>query len=164
MNSGNALNRIRTAARRVRVPRRYSAEWWTALSTVAVVCAAATAWSLYLLDVVSEPLWVLVAAGAAAAVGDIAAALGMEAIAPTRIAVGPNERAAFDSEIRETAVVVSGFELSREGKVFARGETWAARSATGRALPLARGARVAIVDRDGLTLIVRPDTSERGAG
>jgi membrane-bound ClpP family serine protease len=159
MNGGNTLNRITRAARRVPVPRRYSAEWWTALSTIAVVCAAATAWSLYLLEVVSEPLWVLVAAVVAAAIGDIAAALGMEAIAPTRIAVGPNERAAYDSEIKETAVVVSGFELSREGKVFARGETWAARVATGQALPLARGARVTIVDRDGLTLLVQPSSS-----
>lgn len=150
--------------RRVRVPRRYSAEWWTALSTVAVACAAATAWSLYLLDVVSEPLWILVAAGAAAALGDVAAALGMEAIAPTRIAIGPNERAAFDSEIKESAVVVSGFERSPVGKVFTRGETWAARSATDQALSLARGARVAIVDRDGLTLLVRAQGGEYGGG
>ena len=84
----------------------------------------------------------------------LAIAAWMERIAPTRIWVGPGERQS-DKEIpAETAIVISGFAESFEGRVSVRGETWAAATTPEEGAKLAVGMAVRIVDRVGLRLVV----------
>ena len=96
-------------------------------------------------------IWVFLIASV---LGDLALALGFEAIAPTKVTVRPGERAHNDSPLRDRAKVVSEFSADGVGKVSVRGEVWNARCMTlARKVP-SPGEEVSIAGRDGLTLLV----------
>jgi len=94
-------------------------------------------------------LWVCLVAA-----GDFVTALSMEAVAPTRVAIGPGERRFAADDPKELATVVSGFTDSDVGKVRIRGETWSARLVSTDGPRVQAGYAVRILDRDGLTLLV----------
>ena len=87
-------------------------------------------------------------------VGDLALALSFEAIAPTRVIIGPGDRVQRGSAVKETASIISGFENSAEGKVTVRGEIWAARCVSADSYSLAVGENVRVLGREGLTLLI----------
>jgi membrane protein implicated in regulation of membrane protease activity len=94
------------------------------------------------------------AAFALALAVDLAIAALIEVFAPTKVNIGPGERA-LDSELpSETARVVGGFDSSPNGRVSVRGETWRATLAPDNGIRLTAGMDVSVVARDGLTLIV----------
>ena len=90
-----------------------------------------------------------------AAVGDILTALYLETFAPTRMTIRPGEIRNSDEEVRETAIVVDGFDGNPSGRVRVRGEVWRARHAVNDRVDLRPGERARIVGREGLTLFVR---------
>lgn len=90
--------------------------------------------------------------------GDVLAAIGIEMTAPSRITIGPGERASNDAPMRECAAVLSEVAGDREGRVRIRGETWKARLADPAARPIAAGRQARVVARDGLALLIaEPD-------
>lgn len=111
------------------------------------VLVAVAWWLLASTGRLYEPSAWLVALGLIAA-GDIATALIMERLAPTRVLLAPGE-AGHDS-----GTVVRGFGSDEHGVIRIRGEFWRARSpVSGRLGP---GDRVRIVQRHGLVLEVEP--------
>lgn len=86
-------------------------------------------------------------------VGDIALALIMQAVSPTRVTLGPGDRRHNAELPRELGIVATNFR-DRCGLVSIRGETWQARQASGCSERLEAGGAVSIVEREGLTLIV----------
>lgn len=113
-------------------------------SGVLVIVAA---WLLASTGRLYQPSAWLIALGLIAA-GDIATALIMERIAPTRVLLAPGE-AGHDS-----GTVVRGFGNQALGVIRIRGEFWRARSAVPE--KLGAGDRVQIVQRQGLVLDVEP--------
>jgi membrane protein implicated in regulation of membrane protease activity len=87
-------------------------------------------------------------------VGDVIMAMTMAAVAPVRVLAGPGDRRLDGDDVRELAVVVSEFDSAQLGSVRVRGEIWRARLAAGEAETPTLGAKMRIVDRDGLTLVV----------
>lgn len=132
---------------------RFSRPWWITLAfsslTVAtvgyLVLGQLTDWSPF-----GRILGVLCLTTAV----DFATAKWMESIAPTRVDVGPGEKALITDEAADVGSVVSGFRESRRGMVLIRGEIWKARQEEGDPDSLAIGNHVRIVRRSGLTLIV----------
>jgi len=140
------------------MPVRFSRRWWLIIGITTLVIGAAAflvlrfATRLTLEQVIFY--WFVVTV-----VGDVITATFMEAVAPTRVTIGPGDRR-FDADCpTEFAVVVSAFDDSRNGRVRIRGETWRARQATNDTTSLSAGRQVQIVDRDGLTLIVSADAT-----
>ncbi len=86
--------------------------------------------------------------------GDLLLAVYMEAVAPTRVSVGPGEKLRNSDEPAEEATVVADFDDAGRGRVSIRGETWRAMQSFEAQEPLTQGARVRVVGRDGLILIV----------
>jgi len=133
--------------------KRYSPTWWlVVLPTSLIVGCTTFLLSGYFTD------WGLTARAAAAfalaLAADLAVAALIEVFAPTRVNIGPGERA-LDSELpSETAKVISGFESSPDGHVTVRGETWRATRLPDDAIRLTTGMDVNVIARDGLTLIV----------
>jgi len=113
-------------------------------SAVLVIVAA---WLLTSLGRLYEPAAWLVALGLIAA-GDIATALIMERIAPTRVLLAPGEAG------HDGGTVVRGFGDEECGVIRIRGEFWRARSPVPDRL--GPGDRVRIVQRHGLVLEVEP--------
>ena len=137
--------------------QRYSKHWWAAL----LLSSVGTGGSSFLLLTVFTDLpieMVVKVCVAAILVGDIALALLMESMAPTRIDVGPGERRHRAEPPQEFGTVVGRFD-GRMGKVMIRGESWQARQAAACSEPLDAGARVRVVERDGLTLVVAAATA-----
>lgn len=93
-------------------------------------------------------------AAVSAFVADLAIAVAMEAIAPTRVAIGPGEKALNSELPSERATIITGFDSSPHGQVSVRGETWRAVRAPGDTGVLSTGMVVRVVDRNGLTLVV----------
>ncbi len=108
-----------------------------------------------LLTLLTElPFATVVAISAALVVaGDIVLAFFMQAVSPTRVTLGPGDRRHRTETPRELGRVEAAFE-DRRGRVSIRGETWRARQAVGCGRPLAAGAAVRVVEREGLTLVV----------
>ena len=133
--------------------KRYSPTWWlVVLPTSLNVGCTTFLLTGYFTD------WGLTARAAAAfalaLAADLAIAALIEVFAPTKVNIGPGERA-LDSELpSETARVVGGFESSPNGRVSVRGETWRATCAPDNSIRLTAGMDVNVVARDGLTLIV----------
>lgn len=100
-------------------------------------------------------LWV----AAAALLGDLVVALVYEAVAPTRVVIGPGDRLASHDPLHEPAVAIDGFEQSPHGRVRVRGEVWLARHVTVQVDGLRRGERVRVIAREGLLLVVSRDES-----
>jgi membrane-bound ClpP family serine protease len=133
--------------------KRYSPMWWmVVLPTSVVVGGTAFLLAGYLTD------WGVPGRIAAALVltvaADLAIAASIQVFAPTKVNIGPGERALNSELPSETARVIAGFEASSHGRVSIRGETWRATRAPGDVVPLTTGMHVNVVERDGLTLVV----------
>lgn len=133
--------------------KRYSLTWWLVIlptsltvgGTAILLTGLFTDWSLFVRVAV---------AALATSIADLAIAAGMEAVAPTRVHIGPGEKHLVSDSPAERAVIVSGFDSAPHGQVSIRGETWRAVRAPGDNGPLTTGMSVSVVDRDGLTLVV----------
>lgn len=133
--------------------KRYSPIWWLVILPTSVIVGGTT---FLLAGHLTD--WGAMERIAAALVLALAADLGIAAsiqvFAPTKVKIGPGERA-LDSELpSERARVIGGFESSSDGRVSVRGETWRATRVPGDAVRLTTGMDVNVVARDGLTLIV----------
>ena len=133
--------------------KRYSPMWWMVVLPTSVVVGGTT---FLLFGYVTE--WGIPERIAAAAVltflADLIIAATIQMFAPTKVNIGPGERA-LDSELpSETAKVIAGFDASSRGRVSVRGETWRAMLAPGDPVRLTTGMDVNVVARDGLTLVV----------
>jgi membrane protein implicated in regulation of membrane protease activity len=138
------------------MPLRFSHRWWLIIgATTLVVGAVAYLGLQYWTALALEQLilyWLIITF-----VGDVITAVSMEAVAPTRVTIGPGDRQFDIDDPAELAVVVVGFDDARWGRVRIRGETWRARQAECDRARLESGTEVRIVDRDGLTLVVAAD-------
>jgi membrane protein implicated in regulation of membrane protease activity len=91
--------------------------------------------------------------------GDLAVALSMEAVAPTKVDIGPGEKTFVRDMPPERATVISGFDTSEHGQVSIRGESWQAVRALDDTGILSKGTAVHVVERRGLTLVVSAKAS-----
>ena len=133
--------------------KRYSLAWWlVVLPTSLIVGVTTFLLAGYFTD------WGLTeraaTAFALALAADLAVAALIQVFAPTKVNIGPGERALVSELPSETARVVGGFESSAQGRVSVRGETWQAMRVPDDAIRLTAGMDVNVVARDGLTLIV----------
>lgn len=140
----------------IRVPKRFTPEWWLWMTTGIFIFGGVTVGAMYLLGVFSDPLILLVVFLVGSVAGDIILAVAFEAVAPSQVTLGPGDRANRGDEVAELGTVVSGFEASPVGKVRIRGEIWMARCRRNSLLTLDCGARVRILEREGLTLLISP--------
>jgi membrane protein implicated in regulation of membrane protease activity len=133
--------------------KRYSPLWWMVVLPTSVVVGGSSFLLLGLLTdlgVAERIIAALILTFAA----DVAIATAIQVFAPTRVQIGPGERA-FDSELpSETARVIGGFDGTTHGRVSVRGETWRATRAPDDASRLTTGMEVNVIARDGLTLLV----------
>ena len=88
--------------------------------------------------------------------GDLLLAVYMEAVAPTGVSVGPGEKLRNSDVPAEEATVIADFDDAGCGRVSIRGETWRAMQSSETQESLTQGARVRVIRRDGLILIVTP--------
>jgi len=86
-------------------------------------------------------------------VGDVLVALGMQKVAPTKVSIGPGERATCDDLPAETATAIAHFD-GNAGRVSVRGESWNARTESTSERSIRCGDVVRVRGRDGLTLVV----------
>jgi len=84
----------------------------------------------------------------------------MQAVAPTRVTIGPGEKQFDADKLKKLATVVSGFSDSDIGKVRIRGEIWSARLVPNDGAHVRTGNSVMVVDRDGLILLVSAIASD----
>ena len=131
---------------------RFSTLWWATILLSSVVTGGGTFVSLILLTDLSIQT-VVIASVTLILIGDIVLALMMEAFSPTRITVGPGESRLKHDAPMETGTVMTTFE-NRHGAIAIRGEQWRARQSEGCGKVLEKGAKVCVVDRQGLTLLV----------
>lgn len=133
--------------------KRYSFTWWLVILPTSVTVGGST---ILLASVFTEwsLLVILAVAVVATSLADLGIAALMEAVAPTRVTIGPGEKYLVSDPTSESGTVVSGFDSGPHGQVLIRGETWRAIRAPGESGPLGPGMSVTVVDREGLTLIV----------
>ena len=138
--------------------KRYSPTWWLVVLPTSLIAGTATfLLAGYFTD--WGTLQRVAASFVVALAADLAIAALVQVFAPTRVNIGPGERA-LDSELpSEMARVIGGFESSPDGSVSVRGETWRATCAPDDAVRLTVGMDVNVVARDGLTLIVAANSS-----
>jgi len=133
--------------------KRYSFTWWLVILPTSVTVGGTT-----ILLTSNFTDWDVTARVAVAAVAtilaDLAIAASMEAIAPTKVSIGPGEKQLDSDVTSEKAVIMSGFDSISYGLVSVRGETWRATRAPDDIGTLTTGMSVNVVDRDGLTLVV----------
>jgi membrane protein implicated in regulation of membrane protease activity len=133
--------------------KRYSLLWWAVILPTSLVVGLPT-----FLVIGQLTDWAILQRIAVALVAilaaDLAIAASMEAVAPTKIKIGPGERHLKSETPADTATVVSGFESSPYGRVMVRGETWLATRLPGETGVMSAGTIVQIVDRNGLNLVV----------
>jgi membrane protein implicated in regulation of membrane protease activity len=133
--------------------KRYSFTWWLVILPTSVTVGGTT-----ILLTSSLTDWGVMARVAVAVVStflaDLAIAASMEAIAPTKVSIGPGEKHLDSDLASEKATVMSGFDSISYGQVLVRGETWRAIRAPGDTGILTTGMSVNVVDRDGLTLVI----------
>ena len=142
----------------VAVPKRFSRDWWLAILVVTVGISAVTFLLLGGRDL--HPTELVLYCLGMSLLGDVVTALSMEAIAPTRVTIGPGDRQLRDDLPTELALVVSEFDGAGVGRVRIRGEIWQARGSSVGFRPM-MGSRVRVINRDGLTLIVSADVSSK---
>ena len=130
----------------------YSSLWWASILLSSVVMGGGT---FLLLTLLTElPIkTVIVISVMMILSGDVALALLMEAVEPTRIKLGPGELRHKTESPSELGTVITDFE-DRRGNVSIRGERWRARQAAGCSGQLKAGAAVRVLEREGLTLVV----------
>ena len=136
------------------VPKRFSRDWWLTILVVTLGISVATFLLLRGRDL--HPGELVLACLGLSFLGDVVTALSMEAIAPTRVTIGPGDRQLRDDLPTELALVVSEFDGAGVGRVRIRGETWRARGSRAGFRPTL-GTRVRVINRDRLTLIVSAD-------
>jgi membrane protein implicated in regulation of membrane protease activity len=133
--------------------KRYSFIWWLVILPTSVTVGGTT-----LLVTSSFTDWGVMAlvavAGVSTFLADLAIAASMEAIAPTKVNIGPGEKHLDSDLASEKATIMSGFDSISRGQVSVRGETWRAIRAPDDTGTLTTGMSVNVVDRDGLTLVV----------
>lgn len=120
---------------------------WLVLGVESIVLALLAAWILSRLGKLLEPKSLLVAA-LIVVIGDVVTALLMQRLAPTAIVVEPGEQRG------RIASAVGDFDHAGRGRVTLRGERWRARAITGG--PILQGARLRVLAREGLVLVVEP--------
>ncbi len=161
--SSEAFTEIRSrpifSAKLVRM-NRYSRPWWVTLVLSSVTVA--TVGYLLLGELTDWPPGLrVVAVLALTVVVDFTTAKWMESVAPTRIDIGPGEKALVSDHSFEIGRVVSGFDDRRSGMVLIRGEVWRARQGDDDYEALDIGSPVRIIERSGLTLVVTYAASGR---
>lgn len=133
--------------------KRYSFTWWLVILPTSVTVGGTT-----ILIASNLTDWGIMALVTVAVIStflaDLAIAASMEAIAPTKVSIGPGEKHLDSDLASEKATIVSGFGSVSHGQVSIRGETWRAIRAPYDTGTLTRGMSVDVVDRDGLTLVV----------
>ena len=133
--------------------KRYSFTWWLVILPTSVTVGGTT-----ILVTSNFTDWSVMALVAVAVVStflaDLAIAASMEAIAPTKVNIGPGEKHLDSDLASEKATIMSGFGSISHGQVWVRGETWRAIRAPDDTGTLTTGMSVNVIDRDGLTLIV----------
>lgn len=133
--------------------KRYSILWWWLILPTSLVVGV----PVFLLTghfTGLEFMGRFAVAIAATFAADFAIAAAMESVAPTRLNIGPGEKALRSDIPAEQATVISGFDTSPRGKVSVRGETWLATRLGGDSAALSEGMLVRVVDRKGLELVV----------
>ena len=133
--------------------KRYSPTWWLVVLPTSMIVGGTT----FLLAGHFTDWGSLersVAALVLALAADLAIASLVQVLAPTKVKIGPGDRALDSDLLSETARVIGGFESSPDGQVSVRGETWRATRVPDDAIRLTTGMDVHIVAREGLTLIV----------
>lgn len=133
--------------------KRFSLIWWLVVIPTSLIVGGTTFLLAGLLTDWSIVARVAVALALTVAT-DLAIAALVQAVAPTRVNIGPGERALNSELPSETARVIAGFGSSPNGQVSVRGETWRATRAPDDAIQLTTGMDVNVVARDGLTLVV----------
>jgi len=135
--------------------RRFSRTWWITILLVSDVIGVGAIFLLYALTNLGF-VSILAVGVALIFLGDLLLAVYMEAVAPTRVSVGPGEKLRNSDVLAEEATVVADFDDAGRGRVSIRGETWRAMQSSEAQESLTQGARVRVVRRDGLILIVTP--------
>lgn len=133
--------------------KRYSLLWWLAVIPTSVLVGLPTFfWLGFETD---WGVWERIAiALSCSLVVDLAVAAWIERTAPTKVRIGPGERATDDDSPADEAVVLTGFGSSSSGRVSVRGETWAAVRRADDDGDISIGSIVTVVDRTGLSLVV----------
>ena len=133
--------------------KRYSILWWSIVLPTSVIVGVPTFFLVGYLTVwdLSGRIAVAIIATLTA---DLVIAAAMEAVAPTKLSIGPGEKALKTETPAEEATILSGFDSSPHGQVSVRGETWMATRLADDSDVLSQGMSVRVVDRDGLKLIV----------
>jgi membrane-bound ClpP family serine protease len=133
--------------------KRYSPMWWMVVLPTSVIVGGTT---FLLVGYITD--WGIFERIAAALIltfaADLAIAASIQLLAPTKVNIGPGERALNSELPSEKARVIAGFDASSHGRVSVRGETWRATRAPDDAVRLTTGMDVDVVARDGLTLVV----------
>ena len=133
------------------LPKRFSIAWWVwagSFGTGLGFLAVGLLWKLGYVPSSDIVVWCLVSI----LLGDVVTVVAFEYLAPTAIVVRPGEREEKHSDLTLTATVMSGFAGETTGYVDVKGESWAARLASGNPDAIVPGSRVKIAGRDGLTL------------
>jgi membrane protein implicated in regulation of membrane protease activity len=133
--------------------KRYSLTWWLVILPTSVTVGGTT-----ILLTSNFTDWGVIAIVAVAVVStflaDLAIAASMEAIAPTKVSIGPGEKHLDSDLASEKATIMSGFDSISHGQVSVRGETWRAIRAPDDTGTVITGMSVNVVDRNGLTLVI----------
>ncbi len=133
--------------------KRYSILWWSIILPTSVIVGLPT---FFLVGHFTD--WEISERAAVALIATLAADLlivaSMEAVAPTKVNIGPGEKALKSEALAEKAIIVTGFDSSPYGQVSVRGETWLATRHPDDTEVLSAGMSVRVVTRDGLNLIV----------
>ncbi len=139
------------------IMKRYSPIWWLVVLPTSVIVGGTTfLLSGYLTD--WSFLERVFAAFFLTFAADVTIAAFNQTLAPTKVSIGPGERAMNSELSAETARVVAGFNASVDGRVSVRGEIWRATRIPGDTVRLTTGMDVNVVARHGLTLVVGPST------
>ncbi len=138
--------------------KRFSRIWWIAILFSSVIGGVTIFLLFAVLTDWSTPKIILVVS-ILTLIGDLIVALSMEAVAPTKVNIGPGERNTNTDLPSEFATVISGFKNSPQGQVSVRGETWRAIRAPEDSGSLSEGSPVQVVDRNGLTLVISTKAS-----
>jgi membrane-bound ClpP family serine protease len=133
--------------------KRYSFTWWLVILPTSVTVGGTTI--LLTSNFTDWGVMALVVVGVVSTfLADLWIAASMEAIAPTKVSIGPGEKHLDSDLASEKATIMSGFDSISHGQVSVRGETWRAIRAPDDTGTLTTGMSVNVVDRDGLTLVV----------
>ncbi|MEM7501247.1 MAG: NfeD family protein [Pseudomonadota bacterium] len=127
--------------------------WWLAVIPTSVAVGVPT---FFVLGLHTEwGAWERVfAAFVCTAVVELAIVAWIQRAAPTEVRVGPGERDTVNDAAVDEAVVLSGFDDSRHGRVAVRGETWRAVRDERDEGDITLGSVVNVVDRVGLSLVI----------